>query len=185
MAGLLRKIKDRLIRTRSKIEDCQGEITFAEAGASQPEANRMEATCNNQKAAKLLVMGQESAFSKEIMDYALEMAQRMSYDILALSTAPLSCDTFKLFSSSHSKVCEDFRHLSEENTRPFKQAASAQGIPFEHVVMFSEPEAALESISRKDEKISFVISETIEDRDVNRQENTEQLRPSLYVYSVV
>jgi hypothetical protein len=185
MVGLFGKIKERMIKARSKIEDCQGEIAFAEAGASHSEATGMEATCNSQAAAKLLVMGQESTFSKEIVDYALEMAQRMSYDILALSTAPLSCDTFKLFSSSHSKVCEDFRHLSEDNTRPFKQAASAQGIPFEHVVMFSESEEALESITRKNENISFVISETIEDRGVNRQESTEQLRPSLYVYSVV
>ena len=185
MAGLLGKIKARLIKTGSRIEECQGEITFAEAGASHPEATPMETTCKIQKKAKLLVMGQESTFSKEIVDYAVEMAQRMSYEILALSTAPLSCDTFKMFSSSHRKVCEDFRRLSEENTRPFKQAASAQGIPFEHVVMFNEPEAALEAITRKDESISFVISETVEDRDVKRQESTEQLRPSLYVYSVV
>jgi len=185
MAGLLGKIKERLVGARSKIEDCQGEITFAKTGAFHPEAAGTETTCKNQKTAKLLVMGRESAFSKEIVDYALEMAQRMSYDILALNTAPLSCETFKLFSSSHNKVCEDFRHLSEENARPFKQAASAQGIPFEHVVMFSEPEAALESITRKNENISFVISETIEDRDVKRQESTEQLQPSLYVYSVV
>ena len=185
MAGLLGKIKERLISARGKIEDCQGEITFAQAGASHPEAISMEATCKKPAAAKLLVMGQESTFSKEIVDYALEMAQRMSYDILALNTAPLSCETFKMFSSSHSKVCEDFRNLSEENIRSFKQAATVQGIPFEHVVMFSEPEAALESITRKEENISFVISETIEDRDVNRQESTEQLRPSLYVYSVV
>jgi len=185
MTGLLGKIKERLIKTGSRIEDCQGAITFAEAGTSHPEATSMETTCKNHKAAKLLVMGQESAFSKEIVDYALEMAQRMSYDILALSTAPLSCETFKLFSSSHSKVCEDFRHLSEENTRPFKQAAAALRIPFKHVVMFNEPEAALDSITRKDKNISFVISETIEDRDVNRQESTAQLRPSLYVYSVV
>jgi hypothetical protein len=185
MAGLLGKIKERLIKTGSRMEECQDAITFAEAGASHLEAIPVETTCNQQQVSKLLVMGQESTFSKEIVDYAIEMAQRMSYDILALSTAPLSCDTFKMFSSSHRKVCEDFRNLSEENTRPFKQAASAQGIPFEHVVMFSEPEAALEAITRKNENISFVISETVEDREVNRQESSEQLRPSLYVYSVV
>ncbi len=185
MAGVFGKVKQRLSKISGKMEKYQEAITFAEAGESEDAAKAVTLPTEKQTPTKLLVMGRESTFSKEIIDYALEMAQRMSYDILALNTAPLSCETFKLFSSSHSKVCENFKSLSEENARRFREAAEAKKIPFEHVVMFSESEEALESISRKDKNISFVISETVEDREANRIEEGERLQHSLFVYAMV
>jgi len=134
---------------------------------------------------KLLVMGKESTFSKEIIDYVLEMAQRMSYGILALNTAPLSCETFKLFSSSHNQVCEEFKSMSKENAGLFQEAAAEKGIPFGHIVMFSEPEEALESITKEHSDIAFVVSATVEDRSDSRIEDSERLRTNLFVYSVV
>ena len=134
---------------------------------------------------KLLVMGRESSFSKEIIDYALEMAHRMSYDILALNTAPLSCETFKLFSSSHNQVCEEFKSMSKENAGLFQEAAAEKGIAFDHIVMFSEPEEALESITKEHRNIAFVVSESVEDRVDSRIEDGERLRTNLFVYSMV
>jgi hypothetical protein len=190
MAGFFRRIKQKLSRTGNKIDKYQEAITFAEAGESEYAIETMaEETMAEQKEeltpTTLLVMGRESTFSKEIMDYALEMAQRMSYDILALNTAPLSCETFKLFSSSRNQVCEEFKSLSEKNAGLFQEAAVEKGIPFDHVVMFSEPEEALESITRENKNISFVVSETVEDRADSRIEEGERLRTHLYVYSMV
>jgi len=39
---------------------------------------------------RLVVMGHESMFSDEVIGYAIDMAKRMSYEILALNSAPLS-----------------------------------------------------------------------------------------------
>ncbi|MBW2325983.1 MAG: hypothetical protein JRF45_05705 [Deltaproteobacteria bacterium] len=101
MAGIFGRIKQKLSRAGDKMEKYQEAITFAEAGESEYAMETMIKERVEQTSTKLLVMGRESTFSKEIIDYALEMAQRMSYDILALNTAPLSCETFKLFSSSY------------------------------------------------------------------------------------
>lgn len=185
MRRLFGKIKRGVTRAGHKLEDCQTRMAFAEGGVSEPEVLQEDASTEEHEPAKLLVMGKESTFSQDIIDYALEMAERLSYDILALNTAPLSCHTFKMFSSSHSKVCEDFKQLSNKNIRRFREAAEAQGINFEHVVMFNEAETALASITENDKSISFVISETVEDRDTHRIEEGERIRPSLYVYSVV
>ena len=130
-------------------------------------------------------MGRESTFSKEIIDYALEMAQRMSYEILALNTAPLSCDTFKLFSNSRDQLCEEFKSLSEKNAAMFQQAATENGIVFDHIVMFSEAEEALQKVTRNNKNIAFVVSESIDDRAESRIEEGERLRQPLYVYSVI
>jgi len=51
--------------------------------------------------------------------------------------------------------------------------------------MFSEPEEALESITKEHRDIAFVVSETVEDRADNRIEEGERLRTNLFVYSMV
>jgi hypothetical protein len=185
MGGIFGRIKQKLSRASKKMDKYQEAITFAQAGESEYAMETMVEQREDQFPTKLLVMGRESTFSKEIIDYALDMAQRMSYEILALNTAPLSCETFKLFSSSHNQVCQEFKNMSEKNAGLFQEAASEKGIPFDHVVMFSEPEEALESINREYEDIAFVVSESVEDRAESRIEEGERLRRNLYVYSMV
>jgi hypothetical protein len=185
MAGIFGRIKQKLSRAGDKMEKYQEAITFAEAGESEYAMETMTEERLEQASTKLLVMGRESTFSKEIIDYALEMAQRMSYDILALNTAPLSCDTFKLFSSSRNQVCEEFKSMSEKNAGLFQEAAAEKGIAFDHVVMFSETEEALQEVTRDNKNIAFVVSESLEDRAESRIEEGERLRQHLYVYSMV
>ena len=185
MAGIFGRIKQKLSRAGSKMDKYQEAITFAQAGESEYAMETMAEQKEAQASTKLLVMGRESDFSKEIIDYALEMAERMSYEILALNTAPLSCETFKLFSSSRNQVCEEFKSMSEKNAGLFQEAAVEKGIPFHHIVMFSEPEEALQSITREHKDIAFVVSETVEDRADSRIEEGERLRTNLFVYSMV
>ena len=185
MPGFFGRIKQKLSRAGNKMDKYQEAITFAQADESEYAMEAMAEKKEEQVPTKLLVMGRESTFSKEIIDYALEMAQRMSYDILALNTAPLSCETFKLFSSSRNQVCEEFKSMSEENAGLFQEAAAEKGIPFDHIVMFSEPEEALEAINRENKDIAFVVSESVEDRTESRIEQGERLRQNIYVYSMV
>ena len=185
MAGIFGRIKQKLSRTGDKMDKYQEAITFAEAGESEYAMEAMAEQREEQAPTKLLVVGRESTFSKEILDYALDMAQRMSYEILALNTAPLSCDTFKLFSNSRDQLCEEFKSLSEKNAAMFQQAAAEKGIAFDHIVMFSETEEALQEVTRDNKNIAFVVSESIEDRADSRIEEGERLRTNLYVYSMV
>lgn len=134
---------------------------------------------------KLLVMGQESAFSEEVVAYAIDMAQRMSFEILALNSAPLSCDSFSLFSTSRSKLCKEFQSISEENALAFRQAAEANRIPFTHVVKFDDPEQALSSVQHEYGNIEFVISDSPQASTVDRVTNTNRPRNEVLVYSMI
>ena len=185
MAGIFGRIRKKLNRASNSMDKYQEAITFAQAGESEHAMEIMDHQREEDTTLKLLVMGRESFFSKEIIDYALEMAQRMSYEIIALNTAPLSCETFKLLSSSRNQVCEEFKSMSEINADLFQKAAAEKGIPFDHIVMFSEPEAALESITREYGNIAFVVSESVEDRSESRIEEGERLRSNVFVYSMV
>lgn len=185
MGRIFGRLKKRANKIGWRVGTYQEAITFAEVGEQRHAQKLFQPDWTEEKAAKLLVVGRESTFSKEIVDYALDMAKRLSYEILALNTAPLSCETFKLFSSSQKKICEDFRALSENNVKPFQEAAEKLGISFTHVVKFNERDEALEEANRKFGNIEFVISDTEEEQAVDRAEKGERPRQAIYVYSMV
>jgi hypothetical protein len=134
---------------------------------------------------KLLVMGREGAFSSEVIDYAIDMAQRMSFEIIALNSAPLSCDAFSLLSDSQKKLCEEFQSIAEQNAMAFQSQAEAAGIPFTHVVKYDEPEKALASVQREYGNIEFVISEPQAPAITDQATQSNRPRKEVLVYSMI
>jgi hypothetical protein len=185
MTDIFEKKKQKIGRLTDKMDQHQEAIAFAEAGESEHARELLQEQPESQETAKLLVVGQEGTFSQEMIDYALEMAKRMSYEIVALSTAPLSCDTFKLFSSSRDQLCSDFKDLAEKNAGLFQEAAAREGIPFSHVINFSETDEAVESACKEFGEVAFVVAESQEQRADSQTEQGEKLQQKLFVYSVV
>jgi len=180
------KFRNRTRKLMGKMDQYQEAITFAEAGQSEHVDELFMADEGEEKTvAKLLVVGRESTFSREIIDYALEMAQRMSYEILALNSVALSCETFNLFSLSSNKLCQEFREISQENVRVFREAAEKAGVAFYHAVKFVEPNEALEEIKREYKDIEFVISEAEEEPATRRVEEGARARQDIFVYTMV
>ena len=134
---------------------------------------------------KLLVMGHESTFSREVIDYAIDMACRMSFEIVALNSAPLSCDSFRLFSTSRSKLCQEFQSIAEKNAAMFRQEAEANGVAFSHVVKFDDPEMALASVQKEVGNIEFVISEAQQVTAEDRVADSNRPRNEVLVYSMI
>jgi hypothetical protein len=172
----------KLGKFRRTVDDYQEKITFAEAGSfelvdEQPKEIR------EFKDLKLLVVGNNGKFSDEIIEYAIDMAKRLSYEIVALSAAPFSCSTMNLFSTQQKKLCEDFTTLAKENSLEFENLAKENEINFKHIIMFESPEEAQKSVFKNEKDIAFVISNKIEDRETNEQR--EGLRNRVFVYSMI
>ena len=184
MVKLLSKIKNRVRNLSGKMDQYQEAITFAEAGQQTYAENLLQETQAKEEPGKLVVVGRESTFSREIIDYAIEMAERMSYEIVALNTAPLSCETFRL-SSSRDTICTDFQKFSEQNVQPFREVAEKQGIPFTHVVKYSESNEVLMELKKEIGEFEFVVSEEEQDAESNRPENRERPRQEIFVYSML
>ena len=185
MARLLNKFRSRVQKIMGRVDRCQEAITFAEAGQADHAQQVLHEKENHQSPGKLLVVGRESIFNKEVIDYALDMAQRLSYEILALNTAPLSCETFNLLPAERSKICQEFKTLTEKNIKHFQQEAQKRAIPFMHVIKFSNKDEALAEISREFIDIEFVVSDTEKDREVERVAQGERPKQEIYVYSMV
>lgn len=185
MAGIFGKIKQRILRLSGKMDQYQEAITFAEAGESEHALELLQEQPESKETAKLIVVGQEGTFSREMIDYALDMAKRMSYEIVALNTAPFSCDTFKLFSSSRDQLCMDFKELSTKNADIFQKEAARKEISFSHVIKFNEIDEAIASVCKEFGEVAFVVSESQEQQTDSRIEQGERLQQKLFVYSVV
>jgi len=186
MGNLLEKVKEKVRRLSGRIEQHQQAITFAESG-EQEHAQKLlqEQRVEEKKSRKLVVVGREGSFSREVIDYALEMAERMSYEMVALNTAPLSNGTFKLLSSSQKEVCQKFQGLAENNIRPFQEEAKKRGIRLEHFVKFTETDAALEEIRKEIGDIGFVISEKETEENPARVWNEKRAKQEIFVYSML
>jgi len=111
---------------------------------------------------RLLVLGQQSEFPKDLVDYALDMAQRLSYEVVALNAAGFSKQTFRSFPGARDKVCQDFLVVSEGNAVSFREAATEKGIPFSHLVKFSSADEAAAEVRDQVGDIDYVICESEE-----------------------
>ena len=182
---MLGKIKETVRRLSGKMDRYQKAVTFAEAGEQAYVQESLQTEPVKEEPRRLVVIGRESVFSQEIIDYALEMAERMTYEIIALNTAPLSCETFKLFSSSRNQICQDFTELSKKNIRLFQESAEKRGIPFTHVVKFSESYEVLVELRNEMGEFDFVVSEMEEQENVSRAENGERVKQEIFVYTMM
>ncbi|MBF0451031.1 MAG: hypothetical protein HQK75_10035 [Candidatus Magnetomorum sp.] len=185
MSRFLKKLKSKVKNLNKTMETYQESITFAEAGQHEYALQLSEQPREEERLGKLLVIGKESQFSDGVIAYSLEMAQRMSFEIIALNTAPLSCKSFSLFSPSLSGVCKEFKDLSEQNISNFQEQALQSQLKFTHVVKFSEAEAATEQIQKEFGTIDFVVSEPEEERVDNRVQKDNRLQNEIFVYSMV
>jgi hypothetical protein len=189
MAVLFNKLINTVRRLTGSAEKYQSAVTFAESNSPEfieefMDAKEHEQPESFQENPKLLVIGNESLFPDDVVEYALDMAKRMSYEIVALNSAPLSCDTFKLFSSSRDKICNDFKEISENSAASFKERALAAGVPFSHCVKFTETDNAIKEVINESGPIDFIVSDNPEPSEL-RPENDNRPRREIFVYSLL
>lgn len=112
---------------------------------------------------RLLVIGRESDFSQELIQYALDISKRMSYAILAMNAAGFNNESFKLFPKARERVCQDFEEISEKNAVLFRQMAQKDGVHFAHLVKFCERDDAIDEVINEVGYIDYVVSESEEE----------------------
>ena len=77
-------------------EDTMMAVTFAEAGAPEQALEFLSQRGNR----KILVLGQEDTFTEPVMEYATLLAERLGYDLVALSVGNAPSGKFRRLSVS-------------------------------------------------------------------------------------
>jgi hypothetical protein len=113
---------------------------------------------------KILVISREPTFSEGVVDYAVNLAERLGYDLIAMNVG--------LDETQPGVMASPYRrYLQGKFTRRARAAAGRiagqvrrQGLGFEHLVHFGDLGGAVEALNQEKRRIEFVLnaSETSE-----------------------
>jgi len=137
-------------------------IAFSEADLHEHLTREESLTCRENKGRNLVVASTENRFSQDLISYALEMAKRMDYGIIAINAASITQDVTDFFSTTHDKIYAEFKESSVENAESFRAEARGLGLTFAHIVQSSSIDHAIDHIRNECGHIEFVISENRE-----------------------
>ena len=132
-------------------------ITFAEAGQQDyaQELIRRE----DMEGSKILVVGHEGTFSKPLIDYSVGMAERMSYEILALNCSSIGKNPTKFLSPFKEKINQDFESGAKKGFEPLCKKAKEKSIRCTHIVKFGDLNDCIKEIHKEIRRIEFVLTE--------------------------
>ncbi len=183
--AFLKTIKEKLLKLNNKVDDYQEAITFSQANVSTDDSPKEAMTCVENAGRNLVVASQESSFPDDMVDYALDMAQRMNYDIIAVNAANITHDVTEFFSSTHEDLYRDFKAAAQENAVAFREKVEALGLKFAHSTNYSGIDHAIDEVTKECGQVEFVITENREaPRVQDRAENSQRIAQRLFVYSV-
>nr|NJM00906.1 universal stress protein [Desulfobacula sp.] len=176
-------LKTKLQIFNKKVDDYQEAITFAEAGIQAGEQAAL--SCAETRGRNVVVATHESRFSDDMMLYALEMAGRMNYGIIAVNAASITHDITEFFSTTHDKLFADFKETATRNAEAFRTRALDQGLKFAHTVHASDLDHAVAAVAKECGEIEFIISENREPaRARGVIGNEKRIAQRLCVYSM-
>jgi len=141
--------------------------------------------CRENEGKNLVVATLESRFSDDMVEYALDMAKRMDYGIIAVNAANLTHDVTSFFSTTQEELYTDFKETAAKNVAPFEAKAEELGLKFAHTTSQADVDHAISDITKECGHIEFIISENkrpaaIRDAAVNQN----RIAQRLCVYSV-
>lgn len=142
-------------------------------------------SCRTNQGKNLVVASLESRFSDDMVEYALDMAKRMDYGIIAVNAANLTHDVTSFFSTTQEELYADFKDTAGKNVVSFKEKAAELGLKFAHTTSQADVDHAISDITNECGQIEFIISENkspvaVRDAAVNQN----RIAQRLCVYSV-
>ena len=139
-------------------EDTMMAVAFAEAGAPEQALDLLDRRGRR----KILVLGQENTFTEPVMEYATLLAERLGYELIALS---VGTPAGKFSSPFGQHLKEEFQRQAAAAAAVMEQKAAQKNIPCTHVVKFGDVGKAVEEINREYRRIELVITDSPSKRE--------------------
>ena len=132
-------------------------MALAEAGAH--DLAQKAIVRDGMERPKILVVGREDIFTECVIDYAISLADRLGYDIIAMNVSTVMGHSGRFLSPFKMHLREEFEMRANEAVEVLREKAVAKGIHCEHVVRFSTLNKAVEELHHEIRRIEFVITE--------------------------
>ena len=107
---------------------------------------------------KILVVSQEAGFSDSVLTYALNLAERLGYDLVAVNVGPGGNGKNWLAAPYRKLRQARFRLQARWAVRRARQRLAAKGLRFEHQVRFGTLGSVIEELNRAQKRIEFVLN---------------------------
>ena len=133
-----------------------------EAGAAVASFSMSQAAADgrsSQVKRKILVVGKGSTFTPAVLDYAVNLAQRLGYDLIGMSLNPTLEQLGKFFSPYNLRLRSKFSQQAQAAWELVRTDLERQGINSEHVVKFADVAEAVKDLNHEVKRIDFVITD--------------------------
>jgi len=127
---------------------------------------------------KILVVGKDYTFSPGVMDYAINLAARLDYDLIALNVNPALKPGARFFSPFNQRLQEKFTRQARAAWAPIRDDMAGRGLRGEQLVKFGDVATVVQDLNCEIKRIDFVITDT----DIKNEEITGEI--PLPVFSI-
>lgn len=113
-----------------------------------------------QERPRILVVGNGYTFSPPMVEYAVGLARRLGYEIVALSCAPTRSRTLRGLGPSEKERFEEFRRKAAiRGVELMARRAAEEGVPFQHVVGRGSMGRCIRELEWEVSRLKFVLTE--------------------------
>ncbi len=119
-----------------------------------------------QQRPKILVVGSEDGFSRPLVDYAVGLAKRMKYEIVALNCADIATEALEKFNPYREELLEEFKARAAKAVEPLASRAAEEGVPLRHVVKSGGLSSCVRELEKEVSRLNFVLTESEPTRDL-------------------
>ena len=119
-----------------------------------------------QERPRILVVGSEDGFSRPLVDYAIGLAKRMKYDIVALNCANIATEAAEKHSPYREELLEEFKARAAKAVEPLASRAAEEGVPLRHVVKSGGLSTCIRELEKEVSRLSFVLTESEPTREL-------------------
>ena len=119
-----------------------------------------------QERPKILVVGSEDRFSRPLVDYAVGLAKRMKYEIVALNCAPLTNEAFEKHSPYGEELLKEFKARAAMAVELLASRAAEEGVPLRHVVKSGGLSSCVRELEKEVSRLNLVLTESAQTREL-------------------
>lgn len=107
---------------------------------------------------KIMVVSQEPGFSEPVWQYAVNLAERLGYDLLLVNVGPAAEGGGWLAGLQYRWLQWRFRLRARRLVRQAAKQLAAKGLGLEHQVWFGDLRLAIERLNQARRRIEFVLN---------------------------
>lgn len=141
-------------RKQRTLQDAAVAATFAEAGEHDTARHIVDTKKKGYQT--ILVIGQEEGFSERLASYAIDMAKRLDFDIMAVN---ITDEPLSMSEEKRKEATAAFEEKCIANSAFFNQKAANADIPLHHLMLIGKHDEMIEKIHNLYPGMRYVLTE--------------------------